>query len=146
VRACRIHQFGVVDVTSLYRGNEHHVPSVIQRTFWGEESKMKNVSTRMPSPPLDGSREPVEHAVKSWPHLFEATLKGVKTHDLRRADDREYRVGDILRLQEFDPETQRYTGRELRVRITYITSAQFPCALSDSSLDPAYCILSITKE
>jgi len=107
---------------------------------------MEDVSTIMPSQPLDGSREPVEHVVKSWPHLFEATLTGAKTHDLRRANDRDYRVGDILRLQEFDPDTRRFTGRELRVRITYITSARFPCALSDSSLDPAYCILSITKE
>lgn len=106
---------------------------------------MHNASTRVPSPPLDLSRDPVEHAVKSWPHLFEATLTGAKTHDLRRADDRDYRVGDILRLQEFDPDTERYTGRELRVRITYITSAQFPCALSDSSLDPDHCILSIIK-
>src|SRR2546427_74726 len=102
---------------------------------------MENVNTQVPSTPLDESREPVEHAVKSWPHLFEAALTGAKTHDLRRAEERDYRVGDILRLQEFDPDTQRYTGRELRVRITYITSAQFPCALSDSSLDPAYCIL-----
>lgn len=107
---------------------------------------MRNASTDVLSLASDGSREPVEHAVKSWPHLFEATLTGAKTHDLRRADERDYRAGDVLLLQEFDPATQRYTGRELRVRITYITSAQFPCALSDSSLDPDYCILSITKE
>ena len=96
----------------------------------------------IPDPP----RAAVEHKVKSWPRLFEATLSGAKTHDVRRSDERDYRVGDTLRLQEFDPDRQQYTGRELVVRITFITSGRFPCALSESALHPAYCILSITKE
>jgi hypothetical protein len=93
-----------------------------------------------------GSARPrMEHRVKSWPSFFEATLAGVKTHDVRRMDDRDYQVGDTLRLMEFDPEKQRYTGRELSVRITYLTSAKLPCALSEACLHPDYCILSITK-
>jgi hypothetical protein len=87
----------------------------------------------------------VEHQVKSWPKFFESTLAGVKTHDLRRLHDREYRVGDRMRSQEFDPETQAYTGRELVVEITYVTSAEDPCALSEQAVDPNYCILSIRK-
>ena len=106
---------------------------------------MVNASSETPSPSLTAVRGPIEHAVKSWPQLFEAALTGAKTHDLRRAGDRDYRVGDTLLLQEFDPDTQRYSGRELRVRITYITSASAPCALSESSLDPDYCILSIRR-
>ncbi len=92
-----------------------------------------------------GSRPSVDHKVKSWPNLFEATLAGDKTHDLRRMADRDYRVGDTLRLQEFDPVTQRYSGRELIVRITYVTSAEHPCALSEGGLHSDYCILSIVK-
>ena len=98
-----------------------------------------------PSSRLDSTRPKMEHRVKSWPSFFEATLAGVKTHDVRRVSDRDYRVGDTLRLMEFDPEKQRYTGRELCVRITYITSAKLPCALSEACLDSDYCILSITK-
>jgi hypothetical protein len=90
-------------------------------------------------------RPRMEHRVKSWPSFFEATLNGTKTHDVRRMSDRDYQVGDTLRLMEFDPEKKAYTGRELSVRITYITSAKSPCALSDSCLHPDYCILSITK-
>jgi hypothetical protein len=90
-------------------------------------------------------RGPVEHRVKSWPHLFASALAGQKKHELRRVSDRDYQVGDFLLLQEFDPTTQRYSGRELRVRITYITSADFPCALSESALNPEFCILSIDK-
>jgi hypothetical protein len=86
---------------------------------------------------------PVEHEVKSWPELFEATRDGRKKHDMRRISDRDYRVGDILKLREFDPHGRHYTGRELRVRITYITSPDQPCALSEGALDLDYCILSI---
>jgi hypothetical protein len=96
-------------------------------------------------PPVS-SRGPVEHPVKSWPHLFEAVLSGAKTHEVRRLSDRDYRVGDRLRLQEFDPNTSKYSGRELVVRVTYVTSVDTPCALSEESLHPDFCILSITKE
>ena len=96
-------------------------------------------------PQWENARPRMEHKVKSWPNFFEATLAGVKTHDVRRISDRDYQVGDTLRLMEFDPGKQQYSGRELCVRITYITSAKLPCALSESCLHPDYCILSVTK-
>jgi hypothetical protein len=87
----------------------------------------------------------VDHELKCWPQLFEAILTGMKTHDLRRADDRNFKVGDIAQLNEFDPGAGRYTGRRLKMKITYITSAKMPCALSKGALHPDYCILSIQK-
>jgi len=90
-------------------------------------------------------RGSIEHTVKSWPKFFELIRTGKKTHDLRRADDRDFRIGDTLRLQEFDPKTNMYTGREIIAKITYITSAEDPCALSDAALHPDFCILSINR-
>jgi hypothetical protein len=87
-------------------------------------------------------REPVEHDVKSWPHLFEATLRGDKLHEMRRAGERDYRVGDTMLLREYHPEPGRYTGRSLRLEITYVTSALDACALSDAGLNEGFCILS----
>jgi Domain of unknown function (DUF3850) len=84
------------------------------------------------------------HFVKSWPKLFEAVLSGEKTHDIRKSD-RTFVVGDRMCLQEFNPETKMYTGQKQFVRITYITSTEFPCALSASGLNPQYCVLSISK-
>src|SRR5271166_678913 len=104
-----------------------------------EHSNLSRAASPAKAASEDAARLPVEHRVKSWPHLFEATLAGVKTHELRRASDRDYRVGDTLRLQEFDPIAQRYTTRELTVTITYITSAKFPCALSGDALHPDFC-------
>lgn len=85
----------------------------------------------------------VEHRLKCWPEFFAAIVSGRKTHDLRRADDRDFRVGDTLLLEEFDPKAEHYTGRKTKVRITYITSADSPCALSVFALHPDFCILSI---
>jgi hypothetical protein len=85
----------------------------------------------------------VEHPIKCWPEFFSAIVAGEKKHDLRRADDRAFRVGDTLLLREFDPDTKRYTGKKQRVRITYITSSESPCALSTVALREDFCILSI---
>ena len=83
------------------------------------------------------------HSVKSWTHLFAAFKAGVKTHDMRIMD-RDYKVGDFLCLQEYDKQTETYTGRQAMAEITYITSRDHtPCAFSPSALKGEYCILSI---
>lgn len=87
------------------------------------------------------------HKVRSWKHLFQPMIDGIKTHDLR-VDDREYKVGDFMQLQEYDIEAGAYTGREALFEITYITgrgSGQSPCAVSTAVLHPAYVILSVRK-
>lgn len=86
----------------------------------------------------------VAHRLKCWPEFFEPIRNGLKTHDLRRADDRAFSVGDRMLLEEYDPESRTYTGRTVVVRITYITSADLPCALSREALHSDFCILSIT--
>jgi len=83
------------------------------------------------------------HELKIWPTFFVSVLNGTKTHELRRCDDRTFAIGDTLRLREFDPDGNFYTGREASVEVTYITSANQPCALSGAALSADYCILSI---
>ena len=88
-------------------------------------------------------RESITHELKCWPTFFQAILDGRKRHDLRRVDDRDFQVGDQLRLREFDPNLADYTGREQFVVVTYLTSADKPCALSGEALGRDYGILSI---
>lgn len=82
------------------------------------------------------------HKVKSWAHFFDAIKAGKKLHDLRKLD-RDYKVGDILILQRYDNINGEYTGEELEVEITYITSSKVPCAFSSSALDRDYGIFSL---
>lgn len=82
------------------------------------------------------------HTVRSWSHFYDAIVAGKKTHDLRK-DDRNYQVGDVLRLERFDNVKGQYTGEWTLVDITYITNRETPCAFSSSVVAPGYCILSI---
>ncbi|MCE5270783.1 DUF3850 domain-containing protein [bacterium] len=59
------------------------------------------------------------HELKCWPEFFEEIRDGRKTCDLRK-DDRHYRVGDNLLLQEWSPEIEKFTGRQLIVQVTHI--------------------------
>jgi hypothetical protein len=57
--------------------------------------------------------------LKTWPAFFSATEAGIKPFEMRR-DDRQFRVGDVLELCEFDPDGGAYTGRVVRRRVTYV--------------------------
>jgi hypothetical protein len=68
------------------------------------------------------------HELKTWPESFDALVRGDKKHEIRR-DDRGFSTGDVLLLREWHPhavadlgEEGAYTGRELRMRITYKSS------------------------
>lgn len=82
------------------------------------------------------------HELKSWSRFFRPVAAGERTHELRR-NDRDYRVGDRLRLREYDAGSRTYTGSFCDVVITSITSRDVPCAASDQALDPDFCILSV---
>lgn len=85
------------------------------------------------------------HYLKSWSNLFKEAIAERKAFDLRKMD-RDFRIGDGVCLEEFDPEKQEYTGQNAFFTITYITSANNPCALSDNGLQDNYCILGIRLE
>lgn len=63
------------------------------------------------------------HELKIQPEYFNAVLMGTKTFEIRK-NDRGYKVGDMLILKEWVPDTQKYTGKELARRVTYITDYQ----------------------
>ena len=84
------------------------------------------------------------HKVKSWSYFFDAIKRGDKLHDLR-LNDRDYRVGDMLILERYDPFKGEYTGQVHPVEVSFITSSQYPCAFSSSVLPKDYVILSLHK-
>ncbi|MEK6859358.1 MAG: DUF3850 domain-containing protein [Nanoarchaeota archaeon] len=50
---------------------------------------------------------------KVWPEYFQMILNGKKKFELRLADFN-ISEGDILILEEYDPETNTYTGRRIK--------------------------------
>lgn len=56
---------------------------------------------------------------KTWPECFKDVALGKKKFDLR-LNDFEINEGDTLVLQEYDPATNQYTGRELAKKVTYV--------------------------
>ncbi len=85
----------------------------------GDGARCRCVADTPPTPPAAGATgAPREHELRCWPEFFAAILDGSKPFEVRR-DDRGFRVGDVLRLREYEPYVTGYTGRELRVRVTY---------------------------
>lgn len=77
------------------------------------------------------------HELKTWPTFFEAVCDGSKTFELRN-DDRDFQVGDVLLLREFNLNNHRYTGRKLCRLVTYkLESAMF------SGIEKGYCIMGL---
>ena len=58
------------------------------------------------------------HELKILPEYFEAVKTGIKKFECR-INDRDYKVGDILDLKEWDG---NYTSNHLRVKVTYMLS------------------------
>lgn len=78
------------------------------------------------------------HNLKILKPYFEAVAAGGKTFELRK-DDRPYRVGDILLLNEIG-EGNRPTGRKIKKKIGYILRN-----CPEYGLFRGYCILSLLE-
>ncbi len=66
---------------------------------------------------------------KIWPENFEKMLNGEKKFEMRLADF-DIKEGDILILEEYDPKTQKYTGRNIKKKVNFVTK------LNPSEYDP----------
>ncbi|MEI2365753.1 ASCH/PUA domain-containing protein [Niallia circulans] len=62
----------------------------------------------------------VMHHLKIQPEYFDSVSKGTKSFEIRK-NDRNYKVGDVLLLQEYLPSESKFTGRVIDRKITYIT-------------------------
>lgn len=75
------------------------------------------------------------HEMKLLSQYYEAVRDGNKTFELRK-DDRNVKVGDELLLREWTGEY--YTGRQVRVEVTYVLRNCPQYGLMDG-----YCIIGI---
>jgi len=61
------------------------------------------------------------HRLKILPAPFAAVRDGTKTHEIRSIKDRQFKVGDVLILREWNPGTESYTRRKCEVLVTYMS-------------------------
>jgi len=79
------------------------------------------------------------HEIKTWPSQFEKILSMAKTHEVRKFD-RPYKIGDTLRLREWNPTTQFHTRRFVDVIVTDITHPK------SFGLPSGLCVMSVRRE
>jgi len=76
------------------------------------------------------------HDLKTWPEHFQKVKKGLKKVELRK-NDRDFQIGDGLNLEEWDPETEKYTGDKKYMIVSHILhGGQF-------GLEKGYVVMSI---
>lgn len=78
------------------------------------------------------------HALKTWPIYFEDVKSGKKTFEYRKDDRGGFNVGDILILQEYDPEKEMYREGVLIRRVTLVVK-------DAPGLPKGYCIMGIRE-
>ena len=66
------------------------------------------------------------HELKTLPKFFNAALSGEKTFEVR-ANDRPFKKGDLLAMNEYDADGKSYTGRSCLVYIDYILNNEDYC-------------------
>ncbi len=71
---------------------------------------------------------------KTWPSLFEEVMRGNKKFDLRLADFK-LKKGDVLILCEWDPESQKYTGREIEKKVKFVIKTKGQKFWSDEDVE-----------
>lgn len=86
----------------------------------------------------DQKEKPITHELKIHPEPFQAVSKGLKTWEYR-FNNRNFRQGDKLKLNEFDPEKMAYTGSFIEVRVMYLLEG------GQYDIPENYVIMSIKK-
>jgi hypothetical protein len=76
------------------------------------------------------------HELKVWPVFFDALLSGIKPFEIRK-NDRDFWAGDLLVLNEFEPEGRGYTGRGLTRTVSYVTDYEQQAGFVVLGLSPA---------
>lgn len=78
-----------------------------------------------------------QHQLKTWTPFFKRIMSDEKKFEIRK-NDRDFQVGDLVSLNEWNPDTA-YSGNQVDVKITYlITDTRF-------GLKRGYCVFGFEK-
>lgn len=71
---------------------------------------------------------PVLHCLKTVAPFYNLVKERTKRDEIRK-NDRDFRVGDFLELQEFIPEGKKFTGKRIYTKITKILAEELKFCL-----------------
>lgn len=107
---------------------------VYKNMYEAEKATKSNAEPRRVPEPTNGQQTKERtHYIKLAATYYDDVKTGIKTFELRK-NDRDYRTGDILEMNEFTD--GRNTGRVIRCRVTYMLEGY-------TGLTDGYCILGI---
>lgn len=76
------------------------------------------------------------HKLKTWKQYYRDVYRRMKKFEVRK-DDRDFQVGDILILQEYDQLREELTGNEMHKKVTYkLIGGQW-------GIEEGFCVLGI---
>lgn len=82
------------------------------------------------------------HKVKSWTEFYDAIKRG-QPFDVR-ADDRHYKVGDVIVFQQWDTDHGRLTGDECKREVTHVVKGVGAGGIAPlRGLRPEYVVLGL---
>ena len=117
----------------------------------------EEVTETSPAPAIAVTTLPKEcsrlHHLKTWPRFFVPAWAGLKRFEVRK-NDRGFREGDLVLLEEWDPIRKcrsggakdspcadvcicRYTGRQIQGKISYVMDATTVSGLFDGKAIPS---------
>lgn len=114
----------------------------VVKAAWEDVRRLIAPSPQRPRPD-EGMREKVvatgrTHDLKTWPGPFAAVRSGLKPWELR-LNDRDYQVGDRLRLREWCPEASAYSGEIEERTVSWMLDGGF-------GLPPGYVVMSLLPD
>ncbi len=78
----------------------------------------------------------MNHDLKTWKPYFQHELSGWKKFEYRK-NDRDFKLGDVLTLLEYDQTAEKPTGRKIVAHVEYIVYGP------DFGIPEGYCIMGI---
>ncbi len=79
-----------------------------------------------------------KHELKTWPEYFFEVSTGKKKFEVR-LNDRDFKVGDRVILNEWNPKLKKYTGLRYTFVILYILHG------GNFGIEEGYCVMSFDK-
>jgi hypothetical protein len=84
------------------------------------------------------------HMLKSWPEYFDAVQRGEKTFEVRRAD-RDFRVGDVLCLQRWEPDREDYTRDGSGYPATETVRVSYVLPGGQFGIEPGFVVMGVHR-